>query len=101
MIPHKSGGILAMFGSIIILLTIPFTNVSKVRNTTFRPVFKIFFWFLIIDFFVLIWIGQQDMNVQIFQKIGVVATFYYFTFFLSLPFIGYLETFFIKLLIKS
>ena len=100
-IPHKSGGILAMFGSIVILLTIPFTNGSKIRNTTFRPIFKMFFWLLVIDFFILIWIGQQDMNVLIYQKIGIVATFYYFTFFLSLPIIGYLETFFLKLLFKN
>jgi quinol-cytochrome oxidoreductase complex cytochrome b subunit len=100
-IPHKTGGILAMFGSIVILLTIPFTNKSKIRNTTFRPIFKLFFWLLVIDFLVLIWVGQQDMGIQIYQKIGVVATFYYFSFFICLPIIGYVETFFLKTLMKK
>jgi ubiquinol-cytochrome c reductase cytochrome b subunit len=100
-IPHKTGGILAMFGSIVILLSIPFTNTSKIRNTTFRPIFKLFFWLLVVDFLVLIWVGQQDMGIQIYQKIGIVATFYYFSFFLCLPIIGYVETFFLKTLMKK
>jgi ubiquinol-cytochrome c reductase cytochrome b subunit len=101
-IPHKTGGIIAMFGSIVILLSIPFTNTSKIRNTSFRPFFKIFFWLLVIDFFVLIWVGQKDMGILIFQKIGILATFYYFSFFIIiLPLIGYLETFFLKILINN
>ena len=100
-IPHKTGGILAMFGSIVILLTIPFTNTSKIRNTTFRPFFKFFFWALVIDFFVLIWVGQQDMDIKIYQKMGIVATIYYFSFFMLLPVIGYIEEFFLKYLIKK
>jgi quinol-cytochrome oxidoreductase complex cytochrome b subunit len=39
-IPHKTGGILAMVGSILVLLVIPFINTSEVRNTTYRPLFK-------------------------------------------------------------
>ena len=89
-----------MFGSIIILLSVPFTNTSKIRNTSFRPVFKLFFWALVIDFFILIWVGQQDMDIEIFQKLGVIATIYYFSFFILLPIIGYLETFMLKFTIK-
>ena len=98
-IPHKTGGILAMFGSIVILLTIPFTNTSKIRNTNYRPVFNFFFWVLVIDFFILLWVGQQDMDVKIYQKIGVLATIYYFLFFGLLPVIGYIEIFLLKILI--
>jgi len=100
-IPHKAGGILAMFGSIVILLTIPFTNTTKVRNTTFRPIFKIFFWLLVIDFFILIWVGQKDMSIIVFQRIGIIATIYYFGFFIMLPAIGSIETFFLKMLINN
>lgn len=100
-IPHKTGGILAMFGSIVILLTIPFTNTSKIRNTNYRPVFNFFFWILIIDFFILLWVGQQDMDVKIYQKIGVLATIYYFLFFGLLPVIGYIEIFLLRILITK
>jgi len=100
-IPHKTGGILAMFGSIVILLSIPFTNQSKIRNTTFRPIFKLFFWVLVVDFFVLIWVGQQDMDIKIYQKMGEIATVYYFSFFILLPVIGYIETFFLELVLQE
>jgi ubiquinol-cytochrome c reductase cytochrome b/c1 subunit len=42
-IPHKTGGIIAMVGSILVLLVIPFINTSELRNTTHRPIFKICF----------------------------------------------------------
>jgi len=100
-IPHKTGGVCAMFGSIVILLTIPFTSKSKIRNTSFRPLFKLFFWVLVIDFFVLIWVGQQDMDVEIYQKIGVVATIYYFLFFYLLPVISLVEEFFLSKLVQK
>jgi len=74
------------------LLVIPFTNISDVRNTTFRPIFKIFFWFFLIDFVLLTWVGQKPVT-NIFIILGQAATFYYFTFFLLLiPFLGSLES---------
>jgi ubiquinol-cytochrome c reductase cytochrome b subunit len=52
-LPSKVGGIIAMIGAILILLFIPFTNTSEIRNTTFRPIFKICFWIFITDFILL------------------------------------------------
>jgi quinol-cytochrome oxidoreductase complex cytochrome b subunit len=40
-IPHKAGGILAMGGAIAVLFLIPFNNTSNIRNTTYRPIFKL------------------------------------------------------------
>ena len=46
-IPNKAGGIITMVGAIAVLLLIPFNNTSDVRNTTYRPIFKICYWVLI------------------------------------------------------
>ena len=46
-IPNKAGGIITMGGAIAVLLLIPFNNTSDVRNTTYRPIFKICYWVLI------------------------------------------------------
>ena len=91
-IPHKTGGIIAMVGAILVLLIIPFTNTSELRNTTYRPVFKICFWLFIIDFIVLTWVGQKPVRDN-FIFLGQIATFYYFLFFLFLiPIIGKIES---------
>jgi quinol-cytochrome oxidoreductase complex cytochrome b subunit len=91
-IPHKAGGIIAMGAAILVLLAIPFINTSYVRNTTYRPIFKIFFWLFVVDYVILTWIGQMPVR-NAFIFVGQVATVYYFAFFLILiPIIGKIET---------
>lgn len=92
-IPHKSAGIIAMGGSILVLLVIPFLNTSEIRNTTYRPIFKIFFWLFMVDFYLLTWVGQKPMK-NSYILLGQIATVYYFIFFLILiPVIGKVESF--------
>lgn len=91
-IPHKAGGILAMVGAILVLLLIPFINTSDVRNTTYRPLFKICFWLFIADFIILTWVGQKPVR-DTFILVGQVGTVYYFAFFMILvPLIGTIES---------
>jgi ubiquinol-cytochrome c reductase cytochrome b subunit len=91
-IPHKAGGIIAMGGSILVLLLIPFINSSEVRNTTYRPLFKFFFWMLVTDFLILMWIGQKPVE-DIFVVIGQISTFFYFLFFtFVIGFVGKIES---------
>lgn len=81
-----------MGAAILIMLAIPFINTSYVRNTTYRPIFKIFFWLFIADYIILTWIGQMPVR-NAFIFVGQVATFYYFFFFIVLiPVIGSIET---------
>nr|WAQ69932.1 apocytochrome b [Rhizosolenia setigera]WAQ69967.1 apocytochrome b [Rhizosolenia setigera]WAQ70003.1 apocytochrome b [Rhizosolenia setigera]WAQ70039.1 apocytochrome b [Rhizosolenia setigera]WAQ70111.1 apocytochrome b [Rhizosolenia setigera] len=95
-IPDKLGGVVAMGGALIVLFFIPFTNTSEIRSTTFRPLFKFFYWLLVFDFVLLGWIGQKPVT-GLYVFIGQVATVYYFVFFLILiPLIGLLESKLIK-----
>jgi len=100
-IPHKLGGVVAMFGSLLILLLIPFINTSEVRSTTFRPIYKLAYWVLVADFLILGWVGQKPVtDVYIFT--GQVATVYYFAFFLILiPLIGVIEKRLVRTIIKK
>jgi ubiquinol-cytochrome c reductase cytochrome b subunit len=79
-IPHKALGILAMGGAIVVLFIIPFIYNSEVRNTTYRPLFKICFWIFVSDFILLTWIGQKPVR-DTFIYAGQIATVYYFGFF--------------------
>jgi ubiquinol-cytochrome c reductase cytochrome b subunit len=74
------------------LFLIPFINTSEIRSTTFRPIFKVFYWLLVADFLLLGWIGQKPVK-DIYVLVGQVATVFYFLFFVALiPAIGTLET---------
>jgi quinol-cytochrome oxidoreductase complex cytochrome b subunit len=91
-IPHKAGGIVAMGGSLIVLFLIPFINTSEVRNTTYRPIFKFFYWLLVSDFILLIWLGQKPVK-DTYVLAGQIATVYYFLFFtIGITLIGKLES---------
>ena len=96
-IPDKLGGVAAMGGALVILFTIPFTNTSEIRSTQFRPLFKFFFWLLVIDFLILGWLGQKPVEAPYILS-GQVATVFYFLFFLVLlPFSGILESYLMKI----
>ena len=48
-IDSKLGGVLAMFGSILVLFFVPWLDTSKVRSAVYRPWYKLFFWLFVID----------------------------------------------------
>ena len=86
-----------MVGAILILLTIPFTQSSEVRSSTFRPMFKVLFWIFIADFLILGWIGQKVVEYP-FVEIGQVATvFYFFYFLVIIPFFGKFESYLLRM----
>ena len=91
-IPHKAGGIFAMGGSLMVFFLIPFIYTSEIRNTTYRPVFKLFYWVLVSDFILLIWLGQKPMEKTYIFATQVATVYYFLFFFIAIVFIGKLET---------
>jgi len=90
-IPNKLIGVLAMFGSLLILLILPVVDLSRVRGNQFRPAMKVAFWFFIINFFMLMWIGAEHPESP-YLEIGQISTTFYFVWFLILvPVIGLAE----------
>lgn len=90
-IPAKLGGVLAMFGSIILLMVLPWLDRSKVKSCRFRPVYKWFFWILLADCFFLGWLGQMPAE-QPYVVMSQIATAYYFAHFLViLPLMSKIE----------
>jgi ubiquinol-cytochrome c reductase cytochrome b subunit len=96
-IPDKLGGVAAMGGALVILFAIPFINTSEIRSSQFRPLFRGFFWLLVIDFLILGWIGQKPVETP-FIEVGQLATVFYFVFFMVLiPFLGTFESYLIRI----
>nr|AAX34434.1 apocytochrome b [Cyclocybe aegerita] len=90
-IPNKLLGVLAMFGSLFILFILPITDLSRIRGSQFRPAMKLAFWFFVVDFFILMWIGSQHPNTP-YVEIGQISTAFYFSWFLIIvPLIGISE----------
>ena len=90
-VPDKLGGVLLMFGSILVWFVLPWLDTSKVRSMRFRPVARIFFFLFIVSFFVLMWAGGKPAE-QPYVIISQLATAYYFLWFLVLlPVLGKLE----------
>ena len=80
-----------MFGSLLILLILPLTDLSRIRGSQFRPIMKFAFWFFVVDFFILMFIGSQHPTTP-YVEIGQIATVFYFAWFIAIvPFIGIVE----------
>ena len=106
-IPDKLGGVIAMFGSILILFALPWLDTSKVRSGNYRPIFKQFFWLFAINCVILGFAGSgapdnyflsheasnPDEWALTYKLVGQICTAYYFLHFLViLPLLGLLET---------
>ena len=90
-IPNKLLGVIAMFGSLLILLILPLTDLSRIRGSQFRPAMKLALWFFIVNFAILMWIGSQHPESP-FVEVGQFATAFYFSWFLIIvPIIGLTE----------
>jgi len=80
-VPDKLLGVVAMFASIFILIILPWLDTSKVRSAIFRPVFKQFYWILVIDVIILGYMGAMPAE-GTYLLIARIATAYYFIHFL-------------------
>ncbi len=96
LINSKLGGVMIMLGSILILFVLPWLDTSRVRSCTFRPIYKWLVFLLIINCFVLGYVGSQPADGVLggipLNWIGKLGTFWYFLHFLVLtPVVGRIE----------
>lgn len=90
-IPDKLGGVLAMFGAIVVLAALPFLNTANVRSNLFRPISNKVFWIVAGNFLLLGWIGQQPVEYP-YMEVGLFCTcLYFFLFIVIFPFLGIIE----------
>lgn len=89
-----------MFSAILALLTMPFTDLSKLRGIQFRPLSKIAFFIFVANFLILMQLGAKHVESP-FIELGQVCTVLYFAHFLIIvPFISLLENTLIDLSTK-
>jgi ubiquinol-cytochrome c reductase cytochrome b subunit len=90
-IPNKLLGVIAMFSAILILLALPFTDLSKYRGIQFRPLSKMVFYIFVGNFLILMQLGAKHVESP-FIEFGQISTVIYFSYFLFIvPLISLLE----------
>jgi ubiquinol-cytochrome c reductase cytochrome b subunit len=91
-LPAKLWGVLAMFGSILILFFLPWLDKSPVRSAHYRPMYKIAFWVLVLDVIVLGVCGGAPADPGYIIASQIAAAYYFAHFLIIVPIISRLET---------
>jgi ubiquinol-cytochrome c reductase cytochrome b subunit len=90
-----------MFSAILILLVMPFTDLSRSRGIQFRPLSKIAFYIFIANFLILMQLGAKHVESP-FIEFGQISTIIYFSYFLVVvPVTSLLENSLIELSINK
>jgi len=90
-IPNKLLGVIAMLSAILMLLAMPYTDLSRSRGIQFRPLSKIVFYVFVANFLILMQLGAKHVESP-FTEFGQVSTVLYFSHYLIIvPLISLLE----------
>jgi ubiquinol-cytochrome c reductase cytochrome b subunit len=96
-IPNKLLGVIAMFSAILLLLAMPFTDLSRSRGIQFRPLSKIAFYVFVANFLVLMQLGAKHVESP-FIEFGQISTVLYFSHYLIIvPLISLFENTLVEL----
>jgi ubiquinol-cytochrome c reductase cytochrome b subunit len=91
-IPAKLMGVLAMFGSILLLFFLPWLDTSPVRSGNYRPLFKKFFFYgLIPCILILGYCGVMPAEEPYVMLSQLAAAYYFAHFLIILPIISRIE----------
>jgi ubiquinol-cytochrome c reductase cytochrome b/c1 subunit len=90
-IPDKLGGVLAMFGSIVVLALVPWLDTSKVRSAVYRPYYKWFFWAFVVVCVLLGWLGAKPAEGVYVYAARILTAYYFAHFLIVLPLLGLFE----------
>jgi ubiquinol-cytochrome c reductase cytochrome b subunit len=90
-IPSKLGGVIAMVSAILILAFVPWLDSSRVRSARYRPVYKWFFWLLVVSCVGLGYLGAKPPEGAYVYWARVFTAYYFAHFLIVLPVVGMLE----------
>ncbi|KTT75708.1 cytochrome b [Sphingomonas endophytica] len=90
-LPAKLWGVLAMFGSILLLFFLPWLDSSPVRSANYRPTYRWFLAVLLIDVLVLGYVGGAEATARNVMMGQIAAGYYFAHFLIILPLVSAAE----------
>jgi len=90
-LPAKLWGVLAMFGSILLLFFLPWLDKSPVKSANYRPTYRIFLIVLLVDVLVLGYLGGAEATPMTVLLSQVAAGYYFAHFLVVLPIVSAME----------
>ena len=87
-ISAKLGGVITMFGSLFMLLIMPWLDWHPLRSAKYRPKYRVALLVWTVVFAILGYVGSQPADAHLgpvpLQYIGLVGTIYYYAFFIAI-----------------
>ena len=83
-IPNKLGGVIAIFGALLILFILPITHLTTRRGNQFFPLNQFLFWAFCSIILLLTWIGGRPVE-DPYILLGQIFTFLYFSYYFINP----------------
>ena len=91
-IPSKLGGVVCMFGAIVVLAMAPWLDTSRLRSANYRPLYRQFFWVFVGTCLVLGWLGAKPPEGGYVLAARLCTAYYFAHFLIVMPVLGLFET---------
>ena len=89
--PAKLWGVIAMFGSILLLFFLPWLDKSPVRSANYRPTYRWFLIVLVLDVLLLGYLGGANPTPMVIGLTQIATAYYFLHFLVVLPIVSSME----------
>lgn len=90
-IPNKTIGVIALLGSLLVLLVLPYINSARVRSGLFRKLSVYAFWFFVGNFLALIVLGSAPIEAPYVNLTRIAGVTYFLYYLMLTPLLGKVE----------
>ncbi len=90
-VPNEFWGVVLMFGSIFVLFLLPWLDTSRVRSASYRPMYQVFFWILVVVCIGLGYLGAQPAEGGYVIAARILTIYYFAHFLIIMPLLGVFE----------
>jgi ubiquinol-cytochrome c reductase cytochrome b subunit len=90
-IPNEIGGVIAFAAAVLVLFFVPWLDRSKVRSARYRPVYRQFFWILVVACIGLGYLGSQEADGGYLIASRILTAYYFAHFLIIMPLVSIYE----------